>query len=521
MLKLTQILERTAQMYPNSPAITFEGRTHTWSQYQNRCALLAGALKNLGVGEGDRVAIVSHNSDYFCEIFFGPAMIGAVYAGVNCRWALPEMITCIEDCTPKVLIADRSFIEQARAIQKACQCIETLIYADEGETPAGFLSYKAIVDAAEPAEDKGYGGDHLAALFFTGGTTGRSKGVMLSHENLYINALGNVAIMQRSESHCQVQASPIFHLAAGARVYSFCMNASHVIYARTFKAQQMLQLLAKHKASGCLLVPTMLNFMIKDPSFGDYDLSALRQIFYGAAAMPESLLRECMELLPHVGFYQGYGMSETSPLLTILLEEDHKISGDYRLGSVVAQSSKLASVGRPVSYCQIRIVDSEGQEVAVGEVGEIIVKGPNVMLGYWRMPELTTKVLKDGWYYTGDGGYFDEDGYLFLVDRIKDMIVSGGENVYSNEVESVIYRHPAIMQCAVIGIPCDIWGEAVHAIISLKEGHTCSEAELIDFCRQHIAGYKCPRSVEVKDSLPMSGANKVLKHELRRPYWPN
>jgi long-chain acyl-CoA synthetase len=265
----------------------------------------------------------------------------------------------------------------------------------------------------------------------------------------------------------------------------------------------------------------MLNFMIKDPSFGDYDLSALRQIFYGAAAMPESLLRECMELLPHVGFYQGYGMSETSPLLTILLEEDHKISGDYRLGSVVAQSSKLASVGRPVSYCQIRIVDSEGQEVAVGEVGEIIVKGPNVMLGYWRMPELTTKVLKDGWYYTGDGGYFDEDGYLFLVDRIKDMIVSGGENVYSNEVESVIYRHPAIMQCAVIGIPCDIWGEAVHAIISLKEGHTCSEAELIDFCRQHIAGYKCPRSVEVKDSLPMSGANKVLKHELRRPYWPN
>jgi acyl-CoA synthetase (AMP-forming)/AMP-acid ligase II len=512
MLKLTQILERAAQMYPDAPAITFEGRTHTWREYHQRCARLAGALKALGVRAGDRVAIISHNSDYFCEVFYGPAMIGAIYAGINCRWALPEMIACVEDCTPKVLIADKSFVEEARAMSAACPGIDTLIYADSGETPEGFLNYDVLLDSAEPAEDEGYGGDHLAALYFTGGTTGRSKGVMLSHENLYINCLGSIPFMPRSQSQCFVQASPIFHVAAGARHYTSTMNAAHVVYTRSFNALEMLQLLQNHRATACSIVPTMLNFMINEPTFGDYDLESLLQISYGASPMPEALLLKAIEFMPQVEFHQGYGMSETSPILTVLTGEDHKFAQ--------GKPSKLTSVGRPVNYCQVRVVDPQGQDLAEGEVGEIVARGPNVMQGYWGLPELTAEVIKDGWYHTGDGGFFDEDGYLYLVDRVKDMIVSGGENVYSAEVESAIYRHPAILQCAVIGIPNDTWGEAVHTIITLKQGQTCTEAELIDFCRQNIAGYKCPRSVDVMDSLPMSGANKVLKRELRDAYWP-
>jgi long-chain acyl-CoA synthetase len=255
-----------------------------------------------------------------------------------------------------------------------------------------------------------------------------------------------------------------------------------------------------------------LNHMLNHPRFSDFDLSSLKQVNYGASPMPQALLRQAMERMPGVRFYQGYGMTEASPLLTVLEPDDHVLEGP--------EAGRLSSVGRTVYHAEIRIVDTEDREVPPGTVGELVARGPNIMKGYWNLPELTAEALRGGWYHTGDAGYEDEDGYIFLVDRIKDMIVTGGENVYSVEVENAIYRHLAVKDCAVFGVPDKEWGEAVHAVVTLKPDASTSEAELIAHCRALIAGYKCPKSVEIRDEpMPLSGANKILKSELRAPYW--
>ena len=512
MLSLNQLLARTVRISPNAPAFTFEGRTWTWREYEQRCARLGGALEGLGVAAGDRVAVISKNTDRLAEVFFGPAYIGAVYAPVNFRWALPEMIACVEDCTPKVLISDRDHCQAALAMQAACPSIETLIYADDGAMPAGFLSYEALLAEAEPAVDGGFGGDDLAALFFTGGTTGRSKGVMVSHTNIYVTSLAQSANTLTCNDAALLMIMPIFHLAGGTRVYTSVMLRSQVVLKREFDTQQVLQDIQEHRITHLYVVPAMLNFLLNDPSFADKDLSSLRQLIYGASPISETLLRRALAHFPGIYITQGYGMTETGPCATVLGNDDHDPDGPL--------VGKLTSVGRPTLQCELRIVDPVGDDCPANTPGEVALRGPSVMQGYWNQPELTEKVLKDGWYYSGDGGYLDEDGYLFLVDRLKDMIVSGGENVYSLEVESVIYKHPAIMECVVIGIPSEIWGEAVHAIITLREGQTVTEKELIDFCREHIAGYKCPRTVTIRSTpMPLSGVNKILKKELRDPYW--
>ncbi|MEH6824948.1 MAG: long-chain-fatty-acid--CoA ligase [Motiliproteus sp.] len=512
MLSLNQMLARTVRMSPNAPAITFEGRTKTWREYETRCARLGGALARLGIVAGDRVAVMSKNTDRLAELFFGPAYIGAVNALVNFRWALPEMIACVEDCTPKVLICDRDHWQQALALQVACPCIETLIYADEGETPAGFQNYETLLAAAEPAVDGGFGGDDLAALFFTGGTTGRSKGVMVSHANIYLTALVQSTNSLVCDDAAFLMIMPIFHLAGAARLYTSVMLETQVVLHRDFNTQQVLQDIQDHRITHLFGAPAILNFLINDPSFVDKDLSSLRQLMYGASPMSETLLRSVLALFPGIYITQGYGMTETGPCATVLGNSDHDPDGP--------KVGKLTSVGRPTLQTELRVVDSEGNACPANTVGEVALRGPCVMQGYWKLPELTAEVLRDGWYYSGDGAYLDEDGYLFLVDRVKDMIVSGGENVYSLEVESVIYQHPAIMECAVIGIPNETWGEAVHAIVTLKKDQSVTEKALIDFCREHIAGFKCPRSVTIRsEPMPLSGANKILKKELRDPFW--
>jgi long-chain acyl-CoA synthetase len=345
-----------------------------------------------------------------------------------------------------------------------------------------------------------------------GGTTGRSKGVMLSHRNLLASARNSLAQSNEEVFACYLHVAPMFHLADFfATQVAFLLGGANAIV-RGFTPEAAARAITKFQVTNVLLVPTMIQMFVDQPGFDKFDLSSLRRISYGASPISEAVLDRAMAALPHVEFLQGYGMTELSPVATVLPWKDHTGEGRAK--------GRHRSGGRPAPMVEVRIVDPLGKPLPPRTVGEIVVRGDIVMLGYWEQPEETKKAIVDGWMHTGDGGYMDEDAYVYIVDRMKDMIVTGGENVYSAEVENCVAQHPAVAQCAVIGIPDDRWGEAVHAVVMRKPGAAVTETEIIEFCKARIAGYKCPSSVKIQDEmLPLSGAGKILKRELRKPYW--
>lgn len=508
-LSVVNLLEKASGRWPDSPSVTDEGQTFTWEQTEKRCQRLAWALASLGVGVGHRVAYLGFNSHWCFELFFAAPMAGAITVPVNFRLSPGEMVDCIQDAEPTVLLADRDHIEQARAISRECPWLKAVVYAGEGDAPDGFLSYEDLLTRAEKTDLQPSGNDDTLILFYTGGTTGRSKGVMLTHINLFTNALGGLSLYETVERETHLLAGPMFHTAAGSRVYTATMMGTHTIILSKFDVLEMMGLVEQYRINTMQLVPTTLQLMVDHPQFAEFDLSSLRMITYGAAPMPVALLERALKQLPGVSFAQSYGMTEASPVVTVLNGDDHSLEA--------ARLPRLESVGRSVFHNHVRIVNAQRQTLGVGEVGEIAVKGANIMKGYWRAPELTAAVLQDGWYYTGDSGYLDEDGYLFLVGRIKEMIVSGGENVYPIEIENVLSRHPDVRECAVIGVPHEKWGESVHAVVRLTDDAVVSESEIISYCRERIAHYKCPTGVIfMEHPLPVSTVNKILKSELKR-----
>jgi long-chain acyl-CoA synthetase len=382
----------------------------------------------------------------------------------------------------------------------------------DGPPPTGFHSFERLIDSHDPGSDAERGGADLAGLFYTGGTTGRSKGVMLSHHNLTSNALHTLAPIGWRQDDVFLHAAPMFHLADGALTFCVATLAGTNCFIEAFEPAATLRAIQEHRVTQALLVPTMINLLVNHPGVRSYDLSSLRGIAYGASPMPEAVIRKAMALLPGVRFYQAYGQTEAAPVLTVNGPENHVTDGP--------NAGRLRSAGQAVPGVDVAILDEEDREVPRGTVGQICARGNNVMLGYWDLPELTAQTLAGGWLHTGDGGYMDEDGFVYVVDRVKDMIISGGENVYSAEVENVIHQHSAVSECAVIGIPHAKWGEQVHAIVRLEDGQSLDQAGLIAHCKVLIATYKCPRSVEFRsEALPISGAGKILKAELRKPYW--
>jgi long-chain acyl-CoA synthetase len=355
-------------------------------------------------------------------------------------------------------------------------------------------------------------GDDLAGLFYTGGTTGFPKGVMLSHTNMMSSGLAMRADGLAQPDGVYLHAAPMFHLAdMGVAMPHWIEGNTHAIVA-AFNPEAVLDVMARDRVTHVLLVPTMVQMLVDHPAMQQpRDLSALHTIAYGASPMSEAVVDRAMKALPGVGFIQAYGMTELSPLATLNPAWYHTAEG--------RKAGKLRSAGRASHCTEVKIVDADGREVPRGTVGEVIVRGPNVMQGYWNKPEQTTAALKNGWMHTGDGAYMDEDGFIFIADRLKDMIISGGENIYSAEVENALAQHPAVAACAVIGIPSDQWGESVHAVVVLKPDVKPEASELIDHCKALIAGYKCPRSVDFVAALPLSGAGKVLKTTLREPFW--
>ena len=509
---LTQALHRAVQLRPERIAVRFGGRQRTFREFADRVARLAGALQKLGMHGGDRVAMLSLNSDRYLEYQMGVPWGGGVLNPCNIRWSPAEILYSLEDSGSTILLVDETFRPLLEQVRRDSSTLREVIYCGDGETPAGMHGYESILAAAKPATDALRRGADLLGIFYTGGTTGFPKGVMLSHANMVSAGLALRAEGLARADGTFLHAAPMFHLAdMGLALPHWMEGNSHSIIP-AFNAEHVLDTIERDRVTNLMLVPTMIQMVLDHPSMGKHrDLSSLQTVFYGASAIPEALLVRAMTAIPNAEVFQGFGMTELSPVASILPAWYHTVEG--------RKQGKLRSSGRATYCTEVRIVDPDGQEVPRGTVGEIIVRGPNVMQGYWNKPELTAAAVRDGWMHTGDGGKMDEDGFISVVDRIKDMIKTGGENVYSAEVENALAQHPAVLASAVIGIPDEQWGEAVHAVVVRKPGQDASATDLIAHCKKLIAGYKSPRSVDFIDALPLSGAGKVLKTKLREPFW--
>lgn len=512
-MQITHTLRRAILLHGRQPALLQGDSTWTYLEFGDRIQRLAGALRSLGVGVDDKVAILSLNSHRYLEVFYGTFWAGGVVVPLNIRLAPPELIFQLNEAEARVLIVDDTFAMMLPAFEGKLRTVRHVIYSADGAAPEKLLHYEDLVRKSSPIEEAKRDGDDVAGIFYTGGTTGRPKGVMLTHNSIMANTFNTLMTNHSGPGDVYLHSAPMFHLADCSGTFAVTLVGAKHAFIPFFEPVATMQAIQKFRVTLGLMIPTMLNMVLNHPQFADFDLSSLRTISYGAAPIPLSLLQKALEVLP-CDFIQGYGMTELSPLCAMLPPEDHRLDGSPEM------LKRLKAAGKPIYTAEVKIMNEQDQEVLRGEVGEICARGPMVMKGYWKQPDETARALRNGWMHTGDAGYMDEDGYIFLVDRTKDMIVTGGENVYSVEVECALYEHPSVLEAAVIGVPDDQWGEAVHAIVYLKPGKSATEDELISHCHGLIANYKCPKSLTFSQAeLPKSGAGKILKRDLRSPFW--
>ena len=513
------VLERAATLNAEGEATidTGTGERRTWAEVAHRVRATSSALLGRSVEQGSRVGVLMLNSARHFELWFSIPGAGMVMNDLNFRLAPEELRFICDDSAVRVLFVDETFLPVARQLLEWCDSLEELIWTGPGdEAPEGTTAYESlassdIVDLPTPAS-----GD-LAAIFYTGGTTGLPKGAMLSHRNITANAMHMVAAAGIGPNDRYLHAGPQFHLADGALTYSVSWAGGAHVFVPAFEPVAVVAAMVDEKVTVTLLVPTMIAMTLASGELQGANLEALRLLIYGASPMPAAVQRQAI-----AGFgcdmAQAYGMTEAAPLVTWLDAETHRRGVDGE----EPHATRLRSAGAPVIGVRAEVRREDGTRAPVGEPGEIYIQGPNIMSGYWNRDQETAHALVDGWYRSGDVAYADEAGYLFVVDRAKDMIISGGENIYTSEVENAIYSHPAVGEAAVFGIPHADWGETVHAEVVPKVGETVTEDELVAHCREKIAGYKLPRSVVVRapdDALPKSGAGKILKRDLRAPYW--
>lgn len=494
MHTLADPIVHAAHMTPDRLAAVCGEVRLTFTDMYARCRKLANAMSDIGMQPGDRIAILAANSHQYLEVYQALPAAGFVIVPLNTRHAEPELRYALEDAGVRVLIADRD-------PGPLRDCVERVIsIPDEYET--------MVASASEDVElGNGVTENDLAGLFYTGGTTGASKGVMLSHRNLMANTFHTMGFMHPARDSAYLVMAPLFHAAGSTAVLATVWTGGAQVLLPAFTPGDALDLIARETITDTLGVPTMIAAMTELQLVEPRDISSLKMLAHGGSPIASEVVRRAARAFPTTELVHLYGATETAPLVSGLRDEQ-----------LLVNDERIRSCGQPIPGIQVRIVDDSGRGLPHGEVGEVAIRGPNVMQGYWKKAEQTNEVLRDGWYYAGDLGAMDATGHIFLVDRKKDMIISGGENVYSTEVEDVLYTHPAVLEAAVFGVPNEQWGEAVHAIVVAR--HEVSADELIAHCRKSLAGYKVPRGIDFRsDELPKSGPGKILKRELRAPYW--
>ncbi len=505
---MPSLLLRTERLHGNNPAILEGSGDLTWHAWMGRIAQAAGFLRRtLGLEPGERIGILARNSVRQAELTYAAYWAGIVPVPVNFRLAPPEIAEVLEDAGCKVLAIDPHFAPLLDRAPLDAWRTRALLLAPHAET--GLAScYDELRNAASPAPAHEPSEDDDAILLYTGGTTGRGKGVRITHRNIVANALQMAHIMGVRPWDSYLHVSPMFH-STDLKATCVTMHGGSHAYLPEFSPAAVLEAIEEHRITIGSLVPTMIIRMLQDPAFGRHDVSSLRIISYGTSPMPAEWIRRTMGAFPSVAMQQVYGLTETSPVLAILDEHDHA-------RALAGREDLLRAGGRPLAGVDVRIIDDAGKAVAPGESGEILVRGPQVANGYHNRPRETREAFKDGWFHTGDVGRLDAEGYLFVLDRKKDMVITGGENVYTSEVEAAIYQHPGVHEVAVIGVPDKRFGEALCAVVVAAPGHSLTPAEIIAHCRGRIGGYKIPRRVSFVDALPKSAMGKILKQELRR-----
>ncbi len=497
----------TVDRLPDKTAVIDGDFTATYSQHLQRVLKLGDALRGLGVGPGDRFAVMALNGHQFLELYHASLLTGSVINPLNLRLAPKELEFILKDSGSKVCFADGFFgaaIDKVRAEAG----LEKVVLVGPGDVPhdAGYEELLASGEPVLPAEPEE---SDPAVLMYTGGTTGLPKGVVLDQRALALDVYKVATRWVMDENYVYLHQTPMFHAASLGGILAIPAVGGTSTSVPLFSPESVIDVIDRHKVTMTVMVPTMISMMLDHPAFDAGRLESLTILTYGASPMPTALLERVLEVLPWVDVYQGYGMTENCGLLTCLGPDEHRRGGDL-----------LRSAGRPMPGSVVSIQDEEGRPVPVGTTGEVCAKAGNYMQSYWNRPQETEAAFRGGWYHTGDAGYMDAAGYVYLVDRVKDMIVTGGENVYSAEVENAISSHPDVAQVAVIGVPSDQWGEAVMAIVVPKPDARVTEEAIKAWARERIAGYKVPKSVEFRtEPLPLSGAMKVLKRDLRAPYW--
>ncbi len=482
--------------------------TLTYAKHTERVSRLANGLRSeLGIRRSDRFAVLALNSQRYLELWHAAFLGGGVINPLNLRLAAQELAYILTDSGTKVCFVDKVFAPLVESV-RAETGIEQVVLIGGGDV-AHDVRYEDLLASGsatipdEPEEDD------PVVLMYTGGTTGLPKGVVLDQRAQMLNLYHVAQAWNFDDTYIYLHQTPMFHAASMGGILGIPASGGTSTFVPMFEPGAVMTAMETHGVTMTVMVPTMIGLMMMHPEYRAERLRSLQVLTYGASPMPQALLGKILADLPNVDIYQGYGMTEACAVLTILGPEEHRAGGD-----------RLRSAGRPAAGVSLSIQAEDGTNQPVGDSGEVCARAGNFMREYWNKPEATEAVFEGGWYHTGDAGYLDERGYLFLVDRVKDMIVTGGENVYSTEVENAISTHPAVAQVAVIGIPHDIWGEAVHAIVVLKADAAATESDIINHARPAIAGYKLPKTVEFRaEPLPLSGAMKVLKRELRAPYW--
>ena len=507
-MTLDEIVRRNALRHGRKAALVSDTGAVTWAELDGRVNRLANALLALGMQRGDRVAVLLGNCPEYFELYFACARRGLIVVPLNYRLTISDLTQVLQHAEPQLLVAGQCYTALLVSLRTQLASVPRCLIVSEAQG-TDELSYEGCIAAAhaDAPETTTLESDTFA-IFFTSGTTGVPKGAMVSHRNLLANAFNQLVADSSRGDDVNLVATPVYHMGAVFMAISYMLLGCTQVILPQFSARGWLSAVGKYRTSVALLVPTMMNAVLTEPAFAGADLSSLRLIFYGGGPMPPAVLERALRDFK-CGFTQGYGLTET-------LEATFLVAADHVLDGSDAQKRRLASVGREAVGAEVRIVDDDGRDVAPFAVGEILVRSASVCTGYWRDRERSASAIRGGWFWTGDLGYLDEGRYLFVVDRKTDMVVTGGVNVYTKEVEAVLYGHDAVREAAVFGLADDAWGEMVVAAVAERDGSTLSEAALIDYCRSRLAGFKRPKRVFVFPELPKNASGKILKRELKR-----